>query len=146
VIADLSGGVDVYFSGRLVGSALIVSRDTAVDLAVLRVTGLERAGARALSWGDSTTLASGDQIVVLGYPSIVGLTVTAGIVSGVKRLGSSDLVQTDAAVNHGNSGGPMLNDRGELVAIADFIISNAVGLNFGIATSTARPFFDRASR
>lgn len=146
VIADQSGGIDVYFSGRLVGAAVLLSRDTAVDLALLRVAGLERAGARALSWGDSRSLATGDQIVVLGYPSVVGLTVTAGIVSGAKRLGSSDLVQTDAAVNHGNSGGPMLNDRGELVAIADFIISNTVGLNFGIATSTARLFFDRATR
>ncbi|MBM4393159.1 MAG: trypsin-like peptidase domain-containing protein [Deltaproteobacteria bacterium] len=98
----------VSFAGSVVGSGQVVKRDVPADLALLLVPGLDRAGARALRWGDSSALQPGDPLVVVGYPLGVGLTVTTGIVSGLKRLAAVALVQTDAAVNPGNSGGPLL--------------------------------------
>jgi Trypsin-like peptidase domain len=76
----------------------------------------------------------------VGFPGAVGLTATQGIFSGLKRDGGTDYVQTDAAVNPGNSGGPLVNGAGELVGIAVFKIRDAQGLNFAVASSTARLF------
>jgi len=145
VIAGASG-LQVTFAGSVVGPAQVLRRDATNDLALLSVPGLEGAGARALGWGDSSTLQPGDQIVVIGYPGSVGLTVTNGIVSGLKRMNGIDLVQTDAAVNQGNSGGPLLNGKAELVGIADFKITAAQGLNFAVASKVARPFVEGSSR
>jgi len=110
------------------------------DLALVTVSGLDRAGAVPLRWGRVEDLRLGAQLTVVGYPSVVGLTVTQGIFSGMKRVASTDLVQTDAAVNPGNSGGPVLTSLGELVAIAVFTIRGTTGLNFGVAATTARAF------
>jgi S1-C subfamily serine protease len=117
--------------------------DFEADLALVTVSNLR--GIPALDWGDSRQLRIGDAILAIGYP-VTGATVTKGIVSALqtvpRRADSTrtiDLVQTDAAVNHGNSGGPLLNDKGELVGIVDFRIEGGnYGLNFAVASSTAR--------
>jgi len=85
-------------------------------------------------------LRLGEPIVVAGYPSQVGFTITQGVFSGLKRDAATEYVQTDAAINPGNSGGPLVNSAGELVGIADWKVFNAQGLGFAVAASTARSF------
>jgi S1-C subfamily serine protease len=92
--------------------------------------------------GDVTVLRLGEPIVVAGYPSEVGFTVTQGVFSGLKTSGGTEYVQTDAAINHGNSGGPLVNSAGELVRIADLILLNTQGIFFAVAASTAWPFVE----
>jgi S1-C subfamily serine protease len=140
-----SGTPTISFREKKVAPAKIVSVDAADDLALLEVSGLDEAGAQGVRWGDATLLRAGDPLFVFGYP-ITGFTTTSGIVSGLKSLGKTTYVQTDAAVNHGNSGGPFLNQYGQLVAIADFIVTNSTGLNFGVSSSTAKPFSDAPKR
>lgn len=140
-----TAAIRVTYGGTLVGSAQVVRRDAALDLAVLNVPGLDNTTARPLRWGDSSALQPGDPIVAVGFPLGVGLTVTTGIVSGLKRLGGVALVQTDAAVNPGNSGGPLLNASGEVVGVVSFKISEAQGLNFAVASNVARQFIDGVS-
>jgi V8-like Glu-specific endopeptidase len=130
-----TGGLD-----KVIGlQAYALAFDQAKDLALIYVPKLS-VTKRALKWGDSASLRVGDRLVAIGYPS-TGLTVTSGIVSALKTDGAVNLVQTDAALNPGNSGGPLLNERGELVGIVDFRVAG-YGLNFAIASSTARVWAD----
>ncbi len=88
--------------------------------------------------GRLSELALGDAVIAVGYP-VTGITVTKGIVSGFTHTLRTDLIQTDAAVNPGNSGGPLLNERGELVGIVDFRVEGGnYGLNFAVATTADR--------
>jgi S1-C subfamily serine protease len=115
--------------------AHVLTIDEEKDLALLYVPEMI-APSHELKWGDSKSLRVGDRLVAIGYPA-TGLTVTSGIVSALKCDGVIDLIQTDAALNPGNSGGPLLNDKGELIGIVDFRVAG-YGLNFAIASSTAR--------
>jgi len=134
------GPFTIFFRDRLIGAARIDRVDLTDDLATLTISGLDGAGAEPLTWGDVTLMRLGEPIVVAGYPSQVGFTVTQGVFSGLKRDASTEYVQTDAAINPGNSGGPLVNSAGELVGIADWKVLNAQGLGFAVAASTARPF------
>jgi trypsin-like peptidase len=134
------GPYTIFFRDRLVGTARIDQVDLTDDLAILSIAGLDAAGAIALTWGDVSRLRLGEPIVVAGYPSVVGFTITQGVFSGLKRDSGTEYVQTDAAINPGNSGGPLVNSAGELVGIADWTVLNAQGLGFAVAATTARPF------
>ena len=134
------GPFTIFFRDRLIGSARVDRIDLTDDLATLDVVGLDAAGAVPLTWGDVMLLRLGEPIVVAGYPSQVGFTITQGVFSGLKRDAATEYVQTDAAINPGNSGGPLVNSAGELVGIADWKVFNAQGLGFAVAASTARSF------
>ncbi len=136
------GPFSIFFRDRLIGSGRVDRVDLTDDLATLNVVGLDAAGSLPLTWGDVTLLRLGEPIVVAGYPSDVGFTVTQGVFSGLKRSAGTEYVQTDAAINHGNSGGPLVNSAGELVGIADLILLNTQGIFFAVAASTARPFVE----
>lgn len=119
--------------GRLFDAEL-VGVDKATDLAVLRIT------APNLSQVDivnSDTLRTGDLAFAVGYPLGLDQTLTMGVISGLGRSGLGDAVedyiQTDAAVNSGNSGGPLLDSRGRLIGINTSILSGGGGGNDGIA-------------
>ncbi|HEX5444318.1 MAG TPA: trypsin-like peptidase domain-containing protein [Pirellulales bacterium] len=135
--------------GRTIGADNIqmVGYDVLTDLAVLR---LEAANLSAAPWGDSEELEVGDWVLAVGNPYGLDRTVTSGIVSAKQRGGlSSDNVyqtflQTDAAVNPGNSGGPLVNIRGELVGITTAIVGEAYqGISFAIPTEVVRKVYDR---
>lgn len=134
------GPFSISFRDRLIGTAGLERIDAADDLATLTIAGLDAAGATPLAWGDVHQLRLGEPIVVAGYPSEVGFTITQGVFSGLKHEGGTEYVQTDAAVNPGNSGGPLVNSAGELVGIADWKVFNAQGLGFAVAASNARLF------
>ncbi|HEX7450613.1 MAG TPA: trypsin-like peptidase domain-containing protein, partial [Pirellulales bacterium] len=125
----------------------MVGYDVLTDLAVLR---LQAADLSAAPWGDSEELEVGDWVLAVGNPYGLDRTVTSGIVSAKQRGGvNSDniyqtFLQTDAAVNPGNSGGPLVNIRGELVGITTAIVGEAYqGISFAIPTEVVRKVYDR---
>jgi serine protease Do len=135
--------IRVELSDRRVVDATLVGSDPASDLAVLEIAA---DGLRALPLGDSDAVRVGDVVLALGNPLGVGQTVTMGIVSAKSRstgLGDGsfeDFLQTDAAINRGNSGGPLVNTRGELVGINSQIMSPSggnVGIGFAIPSNMA---------
>lgn len=117
--------------------AKVVGRDEKTDLALLKVETSEPLP--AVPWGDSDVTRIGDWVVAIGNPFGLGGTVTAGIVSARQRDINSgpydDFIQTDAAINRGNSGGPMFNLDGEVIGVNTAIFSpsgGSVGIGFAI--------------
>ena len=128
--------------------AQVVGRDSKTDLALLKVE-----PGRTLpfvKWGDSDKARVGDWVVAIGNPFGLGGTVTAGIVSArARELNSGpydDFLQTDAAINKGNSGGPMFNMTGEVIGVNSAIYSptgGSVGIGFAIPASLAQPVIEQ---
>lgn len=123
--------------------AKLIGTDKETDLALLKVEAKQKL--TALKWGDSDVLKVGDWVVAIGNPFGLGGTVTAGIVSARARdIGAGrfdDFIQTDAAINQGNSGGPLVNLAGDVVGINSAIYSRtggSVGIGFAIPSSMAR--------
>jgi len=123
--------------GKLVGA------DPKADLAVVKVDA--KSPLPTLAWGDSDKLRLGDQVLAIGNPFGIGTTVTAGIVSARGRdLHSGpydDFIQIDAPINHGNSGGPLVDSDGKVVGINTAIYSpngGSVGVGFAIPADEAK--------
>ncbi|PZO40290.1 MAG: trypsin, partial [Alphaproteobacteria bacterium] len=110
-------------NGRLF-DAVLVGTDKATDIAVLKIVA---EGLSQVETVDSDTLRTGDLAFAVGYPLGLDQTLTMGVISGLGRSGLGDAVedyiQTDAAVNSGNSGGPLLDSRGRLIGINTAILS-----------------------
>jgi putative serine protease PepD len=140
-------GTKVALADNSTYSATVVGHDSSTDLAVLKVDA-PMSKLHALTLGDSAEVEVGDPVVAIGSPFSLPETVTNGIVSALNRTISSDnnyaisgAIQTDAAINHGNSGGPLLNMRGRVVGINSQIESEgggSVGVGFAIASDTVR--------
>ncbi|MBU6206470.1 MAG: Do family serine endopeptidase [Alphaproteobacteria bacterium] len=124
-------------------AARLVGRDPASDLAVLKIDAQNLPYVR---FGDSSRSRVGDWVIAIGEPLGLRGTVTAGIISAFHRnigAGPTDnFIQTDAAINQGNSGGPLFNMNGEVIGINSIITSTNggnVGLGFAIPSETAAP-------
>src|SRR5262245_29069715 len=125
------GGIGL--PARLVGS------DVLSDTALLQLTALPDHPLAVSKFGDSGQLAPGDWVMAIGNPFTLSNSITVGVVSAIGRSQETavsqrfeEMIQTDAAINKGNSGGPLLNIRGEVVGINTQIISNQAGGNLGI--------------
>ncbi|QPC89473.1 DegQ family serine endoprotease [Mesorhizobium sp. INR15] len=123
--------------------AKLVGRDAKNDLAVLKISASRPLP--TVKWGDSDKLMTGDQVLAIGNPFGIGTTVTAGIVSARGRdLHSGpfdDFIQIDAPINHGNSGGPLVDTNGDVVGINTAIYSpngGSVGVGFAIPSDQAQ--------
>jgi serine protease Do len=131
--------VVVKVGGRDDYDAKIVGRDPATDLALLKIDG--KAPFPALTLGDSDRLRVGDWVLAIGDPLAFEKTVTVGVVSGKGRYANlseasrsfESLIQTDAAINFGNSGGPLLNAAGEVVGINTAIANPRFAQNIGFS-------------
>ena len=138
--------VEVSFSNNDSVRATVVGADPSTDIAVLRVD----LGSRALApllLGDSDSVRVGDSVVAIGNPFGLARTVTSGIVSALQRpiqapngYTIDHVIQTDAALNHGNSGGPLLNAAGEVVGVNSQIQTGTgnVGIGFAVPINTAK--------
>ena len=142
-VIDGAEGVTVELTDGRSFAAEVVGSDAASDLAVLKIDGT---GLKTLTLGDSDAVRVGDVVLALGNPLGVGQTVTMGIVSATGRSTGSgdsfeDFIQTDASINRGNSGGALINTRGELIGINSQILSPSggnIGIGFAIPANMAR--------
>ncbi len=141
VIAD-ADEVNVILNDSTRLKAEIVGRDQKTDLALLRVK--PERPLKAVKFGDSDKLRLGEWVIAIGNPFSLGGSVSAGIVSARNRDINSgpydNYIQTDAAINRGNSGGPLFNLDGEVVGINTAIISpsgGSIGIGFAVPAKTA---------
>jgi serine protease Do len=149
-----SGTVDtvtVTTTDRKEYPARIVGRDSTSDLALLKI---DANNLPFVQWGDSTKARVGDWVLAIGNPYGLGGTVTAGIISalhrGITGVGAYDrYIQTDAAINMGNSGGPMFDLNGNVIGINSALISPtgaSVGIGLAIPAEAAKPVIDALRR
>jgi serine protease Do len=138
--------IDVYLSdmaGPEIGGiglpARVVGTDLLSDTALLQLTELPDHPLPVSKFGDSAQLEPGDWVMAIGNPFTLSNTITVGVVSAIGRSTETavsgrfgEMIQTDAAINRGNSGGPLLNIRGEVVGINTQIVSDQTGGNLGI--------------
>ncbi len=149
--AHVVGGADeitVALADRREFPAKILISDEASDLAVIRIQ--DAPALPALEFGDSDALEPGDLVLAIGNPFGVGQTVTSGIVSAVMRANDDGqvYVQTDAAVNPGNSGGALVDMQGRLVGVNSAILSRSggfQGIGFAIPANLARRAVEAAA-
>ena len=141
VIAEFIDGSEV--------AATVVASDPSLDLALLKLAEIP-SGMNPVKLGDSDKIKTGDDIFIIGSPFGLSHSVSTGIVSGRHTPGAdgtslgplkAEIIQTDAAINRGNSGGPMFNMKGEVVGIVSFILSQSggfEGIGFAVSVNTVK--------
>jgi S1-C subfamily serine protease len=142
--------IRVSFSNRDTVEAQLVGTDASTDLAVLQVDASASA-LTPLQLGDSDRLRVGDPVVAIGNPFGLDRTATSGIVSALQRLITAPnhytidhVIQTDAPINHGNSGGPLLSSHGQVIGVNTQIEtggvagSGNVGIGFSVPSNTVK--------
>ena len=149
-VVSIGDTVSVVLADGTTRPAEVLGVDVDTDLAVLKIDpeGLE---IRAVEWADSDALRIGDWVLAVGNPLDVGITVTHGIVSALDRDLSrgnpfDQRIQTDAAINSGNSGGPSFNLQGQVIGVNQSIVSRtggSVGLGFMIPSNIARQILEQ---
>ncbi len=144
-VVDGATSITLKQNGTVVGHGTVIGSDSARDVALVRSD-------RPISGYDfefaSRSPRLGEDVAAIGFPLALPLTVTRGSVSGLDRtipingIERTKLVQTDAAVNPGNSGGPLMSDAGSVVGIVDLGTDQANGLAFAVSAEVAKPLIE----
>ena len=147
-VVESSFEITVTFEDNSRVPATVIAAARTMDIALLKVDPPHPL--TPVRFGDSDKLQIGDPVLVIGNPLGIGMSVTAGIVSALNRdiadTPYDHFIQTDAAINHGNSGGPMFNSEGELVGLNTALYSptsGSVGLGFAIPANDVRFVVER---
>jgi serine protease Do len=150
-VVENAAEIHVVFGERDNVPAKLVGRDPTADIAVLKVD--PRPNMAVTTWGDSDTAEPGSWVIAIGSPFGLGGTVTVGVVSARSRDIHSgpldDYIQTDAAINRGNSGGPLFNAHGEVIGVNTAIFSPVganIGIGFAVPARTAQAVADQLIR
>ncbi len=152
VVSDNPSSLTVTLIDGSEHDAKVLFADATMDLAVIKI---DATGLKAAKLGDSGKVAVGEAAIAIGNP--LGMdyqrSVTAGIVSALGRSILIDrmqiaenLIQTDAAINSGNSGGPLLNSKGEVIGINSYKLSNGEGMGFAIPVNTVMPVIEQIKK
>jgi serine protease Do len=143
VIED-SDRIEVTFNDGSKLPAEVVGTDKLIDIAVLKVKPPKPL--KAVTFGDSDRLRVGQTVIAMGNPFGIGLSASAGIVSGrnrnIRNGPYDDFIQTDAAINKGNSGGPLFNLEGKVIGMDTAILSptgSSVGIGFAVPSNELQP-------
>jgi S1-C subfamily serine protease len=148
-VVEGATSIEVRFSNDDTLKATLVGSDPSTDIALLKVVASARA-LTPLALADSDKTQVGDSVVAIGNPFGLERTVTAGIVSAVQRAVTAPngyaidhVIQTDAPINHGNSGGPLLNTHGEVIGVNSQIETGGssdgnVGIGFAVPANTVK--------
>src|SRR5919202_62241 len=154
-VVEGAKSISVTFADGSKYDASVVGSDPSIDLAVHKVDA-PSSKLHPLALGDSSALAVGDGVVAIGAPFGLEETVTSGIVSALDRSISSatrysisGAIQTDAAINHGNSGGPLLNMAGQVIGVTTQIESESGGndgIGFAIPSNTVQSVVSRLAK
>lgn len=152
-VVDDADKVTVELADRRQFEAKVIGTDAPSDVAVIKI---EASNLPTVPFGDSEKVEVGDIVLAVGNPLGIGQTVTMGIISAKGRRSPSgdnrsyeDFLQTDAAINRGNSGGALVNLRGELIGVPSQILSQTggnIGIGFAIPTKMARNVMDQLIR
>ncbi len=144
VVGEANEIMVIFTDGRKL-KAKVIGKDPKVDVAVLKVEGGDKPF-KTVKFGDSDRVRVGEGVMAVGNPFGLGETVTAGILSARNRNIESgpydDFLQTDAAINKGNSGGPLFNMNGEVIGINTAILSptgGSIGIGFATPSDTVMP-------
>lgn len=146
-VIDEADEVEIVLKDGTTLAAEIIGRDAATDLAVLRVDADRPLP--SVSFGDSEVARVGDWVVAIGNPFGLGGSLTAGVISARGRdIGGryDDYIQTDVAINRGNSGGPLFNLEGDVIGVNTAIFSPtgaSVGISFSVPSAVAQPVIDQ---
>ena len=147
-VIEGASNVTVQFGDKTTVDAEVVGKDTSTDLALLKVDP-KRAELEPLSLGNSDSVQVGDPTIAIGNPFGLDRTLTTGVVSALQRrieapngFSIEDVIQTDAAINQGNSGGPLLDGAGRVIGINSQIATGGgggnVGIGFAVPINTAK--------
>ncbi|MDQ3498141.1 MAG: trypsin-like peptidase domain-containing protein [Actinomycetota bacterium] len=144
--------ISVRFADGVRREAEVVGQDPSTDVALIKVDA-PKAALEPLTLGDSNSVGVGEPVIAIGNPLNVGISVTAGIVSGLGRpiqapnnYTINDAVQTDAAINPGNSGGPLLDSRGTVIGVNAQIASESggfEGIGFAVPINTVKSVIEQ---
>jgi serine protease Do len=141
VVAE-AGAVEVSLNDGRSLPAILVGADELSDVAVLKI---EASGLPAIGFGDSDDVRIGQTVIAVGNPYGLQGTVTTGIVSGKGRMMSeaaTEFFQTDAPINPGSSGGPLVDIDGKIVALNNALVQHTAGIGFAIPSNTVRKIFE----
>src|ERR1700749_2239933 len=152
VVEGANRGIQVMLSNKKTYSAKVIGTDRVHDLALLQI---DAPNLEPVTLANSSELAVGQEVYAIGNPFGLSGTMTRGIISSIRSIKTGDgapiedAIQTDAAINPANSGGPLLNSRGEVIGINTMIASNSdqsAGIGFAIPINTAKAVLSDLTR
>lgn len=146
VIRDLKTAGVQLASGEIFDALSVLAFDDRKDLAIIKIAGFDLP---VIELGNSSEVRIGERVVVIGSPLGLRGTVTTGVVSAIRDDSAGagfKVIQTDASVNPGNSGGPLLNDRGQAIGVVTWKVRGSEGLNFAIPINYVRGMLDNLQK